>query len=111
MTHHSFGMLLLPFLYADFALVIAQAPGVEILFSSQIQNGSQIKCFEVFEPFFPPSAFALNLRGQLLLGLESASFNALNRGNVMTIPIIVGGEKQVVIPNPLGNHVYRLRKP
>jgi hypothetical protein len=59
-------------LYADFALVIAQAPGVEILFSSQIQNGSQIKCFEVFEPFFPPSAFALNLRGQLLLGLAKS---------------------------------------
>jgi len=42
---------------------------------------------------------------------QSASLNALDWSTATTIPINVGGEKQVVIPIPIGNHFYRLRKP
>jgi hypothetical protein len=42
---------------------------------------------------------------------QALNLNTPNWSNVPTPPMTVGAEKQVILPNPLGNRFYRLRKP
>jgi hypothetical protein len=41
---------------------------------------------------------------------HNPDLNTTNWLNVSTPPVVVGEEKRVVVPSPLGNRIYRLKK-